>query len=286
MTTCTMTFAEATAIRPLGENDFAADISPCWTLDDKPHGGYLMALLGRAGVAAFQNGPDPLAVSAQFLCAPKPGAAVLRTRVLKRGRTASVASVELRQAGSLCAQATVTTGRLPQIGREPPAWSDLPELLPEPPERAQAIDPESTGGVYRIGSVCDIRVDPFSAGFLAGKVGDPLRQRLWCRPMGEPPDALFSLVAGDINPSVTFNLGRFGWSPTVQMTTLLRGSPAPGWLCIKVNCAAVYGSWFDSDVTVIDSAGRLVCQARQLALTARGPEGKWLSRFWHADRHG
>jgi hypothetical protein len=29
----------------------------------------------------------------------------------------------------------------------------------------------------------------------------------------------------------------------------------------------VHGQWFDEDATVIDSAGRLVCQARQLALT-------------------
>jgi hypothetical protein len=67
---------------------------------------------------------------------------------------------------------------------------------------------------------------------------------------------------------VTFNLGRMGWSPTVQLTALLRSRPAPGWLRIQVDCRAVHGAWFDSDATVVDSTGRLVCQARQLALTA------------------
>ena len=36
---------------------------------------------------------------------------------------------------------------------------------------------------------------------------------------------------------------------------------------VRVSCSAVHGQWFDEDAVVVDSAGRLVCQARQLALT-------------------
>ncbi len=56
--------------------------------------------------------------------------------------------------------------------------------------------------------------------------------------------------------------------PTVQLTAHLRSRPAPGWLRIQVESRAVHGMWFDSDATVVDSTGRLVCQARQLALSA------------------
>ena len=31
---------------------------------------------------------------------------------------------------------------------------------------------------------------------------------------------MFALLAGDISMPVTFNLGRFGWTPTVQLTAL------------------------------------------------------------------
>jgi acyl-Coa thioesterase superfamily protein len=53
----------------------------------------------------------------------------------------------------------------------------------------------------------------------------------------------------------------------VQLTARLRARPAPGWLRIEARSTAVAGGWFDADATVVDSAGRLVCQARQLALS-------------------
>ncbi len=62
------------------------------------------------------------------------------------------------------------------------------------------------------------------------------------------------------------NLGRSGWAPTVQLTALLRSHPANGWLRLLVDCRAVHDKWFDEDVMVIDSVGRLICQARQLAI--------------------
>ena len=110
-------------------------------------------------------------------------------------------------------------------------------------------------------------MDRESATFLDRRTDGPLTLKLWARPIDEQPDPYFALLAGDLSMPVTFNLGRFGWSPTVQLTALLRARPAPGWLRIHVTCQAVHGQWFDEDATVIDAAGRLVCQARQLALT-------------------
>jgi hypothetical protein len=57
----------------------------------------------------------------------------------------------------------------------------------------------------------------------------------------------------------------------VQLTALLRAHPAPGWLRIEARASTVSGAWFDEDVTVVDATGRLICQARQLALTPRLP---------------
>jgi hypothetical protein len=103
-------------------------------------------------------------------------------------------------------------------------------------------------------------------GYLSGRTGDPPRIRLWVRPKHTQPDPYFALLAGDVNPPVVFNLGRMGWAPTVQLTALLRTRPAPGWLRVQAEARSVHESWFDSDAIVIDSTGRLVCQARQLAL--------------------
>jgi acyl-coenzyme A thioesterase PaaI-like protein len=270
----TTAFSTASAIRALGDGTFTADLSGDWTVGNRPHGGFLLALMGRAGVQAVaaaggaegSEGVDPLVVSAQFLRPPEVGPVLLRAELRKLGRTASVVAVNLEQRGRSCVESTVTVGHLVD---EAPAWTDLPELPSGPPADAVDLASLPSGNTPRLVRGCDIRIDPSTAGFLHGKVGDPLHLRLWVRPRGEQPDPLFALLSGDVSMPVTFNLGRYGWSPTVQVTTLLRGRPAPGWLRVDVSCRAVYGQWFDQDATVVDAAGRLVAQCRQLSLTPR-----------------
>ncbi|MFI9382809.1 thioesterase family protein [Kutzneria sp. NPDC052558] len=263
-------FSAASAVRPLGDGTAIADLPSDWTVGTKPHGGFLLALLARAAVQVLEGSGsellDPLAVSAQFLRAPSVGPVMLKTEVRKTGRTVVVVRVSLEQRGSACVEAMVTVGRLPE---ERPAWRDLPELPVLPP--ANAIDLGSLPnavGVFKLARACEVLVDPQGAGFLERRTGDPLRLRMWVRPRGgEQPDPFFALVAGDIAMPLTFNLGRFGWSPTVQLTGLVRARPEPGWLRAQVESRAVHGQWFDQDATILDASGRLVCQARQLALS-------------------
>jgi acyl-coenzyme A thioesterase PaaI-like protein len=265
-------FSAASAVRPLGDGTFAVELPPDWTVGNRPHGGFQIALLGRAAlhavVASGVDNPatlDALAVSVQFLRAPEVGPALLRTEVRKLGRTASVVAVQLEQRGRSCVEGTVTVGALTD---EPVAWTDLPAMAAKPPAEALDLSAVSAASVFKLSRCCEIRLDPTNTGFLQGRSGDPLRLRMWLRPRGEQPDALFALLAGDVSMPVTFNLGRVGWSPTVQLTTLLRGRPAPGWLRIEVSSRAVHGQWFDEDATVVDATGRLVSQTRQLALLA------------------
>jgi hypothetical protein len=63
-----------------------------------------------------------------------------------------------------------------------------------------------------------------------------------------------------------FNLKKFGWAPTVELTVLLRALPAPGWLLCESQTRSVEGGWFDEDAVVWDSTGKVVAQSRQLAL--------------------
>ncbi|HEX6357259.1 thioesterase family protein [Actinophytocola sp.] len=262
-------FTTASRVRSLGDGTFAATLSSSWTIGGKPHGGFLMALLARAAVAAAGGGApvaDPLSVSTQFLRAPEVGPVLLRTEVRKNGRQTTVVGVSLEQRGQSCVEGVVTTGRLP---RERAAWSDLPNQPAEPPGNALDMAALPMASVFRLTEGCDVRIDPNGAGFLHGQTNDPPRLRLWAKPRNEQVDPMFALLVGDIAPPVTFNLGRFGWSPTVQLTALLRSRPAPGWLRVQVDCKAVHGPWFDADATVVDSTGRLICQARQLSLSAK-----------------
>ncbi|MBB4962755.1 hypothetical protein F4559_000114 [Saccharothrix violaceirubra] len=235
----------------------------------KPHGGFLLAVLARAAVHAVgsrvaSDELAPLVVSGQFLRSPEVGPVLVRTDVRRVGRTASVVNAVLEQRGRSCVEVSVTVGVLPS---SVPEYSALPEMEGEPPADAVDLASSTPRGVFNLSSVCDVRLDPRTAGFLFGRVGDPLELTLWARPRGERPDPYFALVVGDISMPVTFNLGRFGWSPTVQLTALVRGVPAVGWLRARFSCSSVAGRWFDEDAVILDSSGALVCQARQLALT-------------------
>lgn len=255
-------FTAATSVRPLGDGSFVAELHSTWAVGDRPHGGYLLALLARA--VGESSELSPLAISAQFLRAPRIGPVLVRVEELKAGRTVTVARAVLEQSGRACVDATVTLGELPE---EQAVWSEVPDMPVNPPADTVDVATSELGKVFGLGHTCDVRLDPEGAGFLTGRTDQPPRLRLWVRPRGSQPDVLFSLVVGDLSMPVTFNLGRFGWSPTVQLTALLRARPANGWLRLVVDCRSVNGQWFDEDATVVDSTGRIICQARQLALS-------------------
>ena len=248
------------ALRPLGEGSYAAELHPDWAVKGRPHGGYLLALLARSATAETRL--DPLSVSAQFLRSPRVGPVLLRVTELKIGRTATVVRACLEQSGQTCVDATVTLGELP-AGE--PEWSERSSMPVNPP--GNAVDLGASGSSALAG-ICEVRLDPEGAGFLSGSTGDPPRLRLWARPRNAQPDLLFALIAGDLSMPTVFNLGRLGWAPTVQLTALLRARPANGWLRLQVESKTVHGSWFDEDALVVDSTGRVVCQARQLALSS------------------
>lgn len=265
-------FSGSLGLKPLGPGEYQADLDAQWDVGSgKLHGGYLLALVAKAAVTGLAEDTgasaplDPVAVSAEFLAAPDPGPARVRTQVLKRGRTVSVTRAELYQGERLMLHSTVTAGRLlPGAEAPAPEWAELPEQPAEPP--ADAIATTDLDRAVPLAGACEVRLDRPTVSYLRRETGPPVIKG-WARPHVEQPDVLFAVMASDILPPVLFNVSRPGWSPTVQLTALMRARPAPGWLRVITSSRQVGNGWFDEDCVILDATGTLICQSRQLALS-------------------
>lgn len=268
-------FTAAMALREIGSGPggpvFEGALDQHWTIGPKVHGGAMVALCANAARTAFA-GPrqQPVAVSVNFLSAPDPGPMRLETTLRKRGRRITVADVELVQGERTAVHAVVTLG---EPGHEAaPLLSVNPVIelmVPEPPADVAPIGPgHPSAGLVHLGAGCDIR--PLLSTQGRGADGGPPVFQMWARPRRVSPDPLFALFCGDLSAPVTFAVDRTGWAPTVQFTAYLRALPVDGWLRVISTCVEIGQDWFDEDHTVVDSAGRIVVQSRQLALTPPG----------------
>ncbi|MCV7100790.1 thioesterase family protein [Mycobacterium palustre] len=272
----TALFTGAMALREAAPGVYEGELDKHWTIGTKVHGGAMLALCANAARTACGGSPDapalqPVAVSASFLWAPDPGPMRLVTAVRKRGRRISVVDVELTQGGRAAVHAVVNLGEPEHFSPGGPAKpllsaDPVPELMaPEPPDDVAPIGPgHPLAGLVHLGEGCDVR--PLLSTLAPSTDGRPPVIQMWARPRDVAPDALFALMCGDLSAPVTFAVDRTGWAPTVQLTAFLRALPADGWLRIIATCTEIGHDWFDEDHTVVDSLGRLVVQARQLAL--------------------
>lgn len=261
-------FEAATAVLPRpGAGEYAARLDPAWGIADKPNGGYLLAVLARAAVAAADGAhPHPLAVSAHYLRAPSAGDAVVTVEVLRTGRSASQVRARLDQGGHACVEALLTLGRL---GTQTEPWYDDAPPVALPPEqdcpRMPVRPPGGQFDVHLMG-VVEERLDPAVLGFAVGQPNGRAELRGWARLAdGSDWDPLGLLVAVDALPPATFPLGSLGWVPTLELTAYVRSVPAPGPLRIRQQARLVQDGRVDEACDVWDSRGRLVAQATQLA---------------------
>jgi Acyl-CoA thioesterase C-terminal domain/Acyl-CoA thioesterase N-terminal domain len=257
-------FDLATAVRG-GPERWLAEVDPGWTVAGRPNGGYLLALVARAGLEALGQ-PDPLAVSGHFLAPADPGPAEVEVRRLRAGRSLSTARVTLLQEGAARLEALMTAGRIDPDAA--PGWRRAtgPAGL-APVGQCVPGRPELPGGQRaNLLDHLDVRVDPATAGWAAGRPGGRLEMRGWVRfSDGRAADPLALLQMVDALPPTSFDLGLASWAPTVELTVYLRGLPAPGWLACVVRGQLWQGGWFDEEAEVWDSAGRLVAQSIQFA---------------------
>jgi hypothetical protein len=268
-------FDEATAIDGVN-GTYQAQLDPEWTVSGNPHGGYLLAILARAAVAADGKQPHPLSASAVYASPPEVGPATVVVESLRRGRTASQSRARLVQGERTRLEALFTLGRLDE--GDAPRWVDA---SPPPVTAAEQCpvsptEPPGSGVTVAMLNQVEQRLD-VAAITAAG--GGEIRGWLGFAD-GTPFDPVSLLYVADSFPPATFTLGSVGWVPTLELTAYVRAVPAPGRLRVRQRVRMVSApagpaptsdqrppmSLVDQVCEVWDSRDRLVVQATQLAL--------------------
>ncbi|GAA4563538.1 thioesterase family protein [Planotetraspora kaengkrachanensis] len=261
-------FDEATQAIRVDDATYDVCLDGGYSIGGPLNGGYLLAAVLRAVVDESPH-EHPVSTSAQFLRAASPGPATVKIERLKSGRTATMTRATLVQDGRPFIDTLVTTATLDPAAT--PEWTGEPaNRMPDLSECVQLPDPKPESNM-NLNAQMELRFDPPTIGWLAGEPTGRPESRAYFR-LAEPqdPDPFVLALAVDALPPVVFSAGARGWAPTVELTWHLRALPAPGWLTLLGSGRLISEGWFDEDVEVWDSAGRLVAQSRQLARVGRG----------------
>jgi hypothetical protein len=263
-------FDRDTAVPLRGPGVYDIDLNAGWTIMSAVNGGYLLAVVGRALADALPH-DDPFTVSAHYLTASRPGPAVVRTNIVRTGRTLSTGQASLFQydeAGNEVERIRVLASygdldSLPDDVRttaKPPAIPPVEQCFG--PQDAPAPVPGSSAIADRL----FLKLDPSTLGWALGVPSGKGEMRAWFGLAdGRDADPISLLLAVDALPPTAFELGISGWVPTVELTVHVRCRPAPGPLRVSIATRNLAGGFLEEDAEVWDSADRLVAQSRQLA---------------------
>ena len=227
--------------------------------------------MASAGIA--ETGRDlPLGVSAAFTRPPEFGPAVAVVEPVRAGRTVTAVRVRVEQHGVACAEALVSSGDAAEFGARAglggraagraAAGRGLPAGGPAAARRHAGAAAGAARGAARPGLR---RLVLRAPGRRAGDPGLGARARPARRPRSRssrPPTCCRPWCS-----SWACSAGR---PPSRCRSTCARCRRPAGCGCAPAPHLVADG-WFDENVDVWDSTGRLVAQARQLARVGRGP---------------
>jgi hypothetical protein len=271
-------FDRDTEVRPLGDGRYAAELSGGWVVGGGVNGGYLLAILARAVRAEVESAghADPFSVSAHYVSASVPGPAVVSTEVVRTtGRFSTVRAVLSQQVDGVEVPRIATHATLGDASKSGEADTVLALAPPELPPIEDCMSwqqnaPKDFENFAPLLGRTEIRFDPATARWSQGEPSRKGVLQAWIRLIDDRPlDPLALLFIVDALPPTTFDLGLFGWAPTLELTAHVRAVPAPGWAIVRHQTRTMAGGLFEEDCEVWDSTGRLVAQSRQLALQPR-----------------
>jgi acyl-CoA thioesterase len=240
---------------------FAAELTGRWDgTGGAVNGGYMMAICAKA-LERIVPFPDPIVISGFFLRPGSVGPALVRTSLVRSGRTTAFGDAVLEQGGKEIIRVSAAFAKL---GLDGPVTfaAGAPPRLPAPEDCVGV--PVRSFGLATIAERIEWRSASLPGWATGHPTGDPSSE-FWMRFADGREADLFSLplLVDSTAPSV-LEIGIA--STTIQLTVHLRAHPAPGWLACRAGARFVSGGYHEEDFEVWDSAGALVAQSRQLAV--------------------
>lgn len=258
-------FEQVTAVEKIDEGRYAGRIAPGWDIAGVPNGGYVLAIAARA--MADSVGRPPLSVTAHYLAPTKPGPCSVHVEPVRVGKRMAVLTGGLEQDGREAFRVLGTFGE--SSGSDPLLTDGGP---PDLPPYGDCVDvPSSAPPWPALYDRLAVRWRPGDDGFTRGTPTGRAEMAGWFAfTDGKPLDAIALLLAADAFAPPVFNVGIGpGWVPTLELTVHIRAVPTPGPLRCVFRTHYVQGGMLSEDGELWDSAGILVAQSRQLALTPR-----------------
>ncbi|MEL6891057.1 MAG: thioesterase family protein [Actinomycetota bacterium] len=264
----TSEFERATAVERRGEtNVWSAEIHDGWDIFGNANGGYLLALAARAMGDAV--GRPPVTITCQYLRPGTPGPCTIEVDVVRAGRRFATVSATL--VGSSGDRVVTLLGT---FGDQDPGGPSLDTFFEpfELPTYDECVARPATAETPAMMAKLDARFHPADVGYGDGRPSGRPEMRGWFAfADGGPIDAYGLLLAADAFAPPIFNTDLpVAWVPTVELTVHVRAVPEPGPLRGRFRSILVQDGLLDEEGVLLDITGRIVAQARQLALVPRG----------------
>lgn len=235
-------------------------ISENWLVNGTPNGGYLIALLGNAMLLHSDKRSTPI-VTANYISRCKPGECEITVECFAQSAQFNRYEARLFQEGKEKIRAWGTFANekiecdIEKYETPVPEVADLQECVAIPEIPAFTLS-------YHV----DIRLDPYSAGWMQGKLRDESIQKGWISFKKERVyDVPALLLMSDVIPPAVFvSLGLVAWVPTIELTINIRNMPQSKWLRFYTHTRFITCGLLETDGEIWDE-NRLVLISRQIA---------------------
>ena len=237
-------------------------ISPNWSINGVPDGGYLMAILSGAMQKRSEREATPI-ITANYLSRCEPGDARVSVEKIAQSKQFERFQASLHQDG---AEKIRAIGTFASASLECPVEryeSDPPDL--PPPDDCVRVPPLPN---YTLFDRMDIRLDPACTGWATtGELSDKSEIRGWIR-FNEARQfdmAGILLAADSFPPAVLTSQGLVAWVPTIELSVNIRNLPESRWLKGSFRTRYITCGLLEEDGELWDDSDQLVAISRQIA---------------------